>query len=163
MKFDEPAVDAGSSPANAVKNARLPDAFDTEIKLVGSIDSATAAVGDSVLAKLAQNIKSGHEIVVPKGAEISCRITILEKHGNNYVMRLEADSIEFEGGRADLKGRENKIAMIVQRNGRMFNPGAVLSPGPQVFPADHLQIPRGAAFILRSRLLKSKDNDSIRP
>jgi hypothetical protein len=78
-------------------------------------------------------------------------------------MSIEAGSIDFEGGRADLKGRENKVAIIIQRNGRLFNPAMVLNQGPQVFPTDHLQIPRGAGFILRSRLLKSKDNDSIRP
>ena len=164
MKFDEPAAEPESiPPPRTIKNANLPDAFEVEIKLVGPIDSSTAVVGDSVVAKLAQNIKSGREIVVPKGAEISCRITVLERHGSNYVMTLEAGSIDFEAGRADLNGRENKVAMIIQRNGRVFNPAIVLSQGPQVFPGDHLQIQRGAAFMLRSRLLKSKDNDSIRP
>jgi hypothetical protein len=160
MKFDEPAVVAAQP---AVRTTNLPESFDVEIRLEAQIDSLTATVGDSVPARLLQNIKSGREIVIPKGAQIFCRITILERHGNSYIMSLQPGSFEFEAGRADLTGRENKLAMITMRNGRMFNPATVINQGPQVFPTDHLQIPAGARFMMRSRLLKFKDNDSIRP
>jgi hypothetical protein len=141
----------------------LPSDFVVDISLLTTIDSETAAFGDSVRATIGQNIKLGHNVVVPKGAEISCRIALLQKRFNNYVMTLEASGIDFEGGHADLTGRDNKLAMIIQQNGRLFNPGAVFRQVPQVFPMDHLLLPRGSSFILRSRLLKSKDNDSIRP
>ena len=77
------------------------------------------------------------------------------------------------------------IGRVVTLNPRKANPncrsadqkgcfflGNAFAPSPlgqfgnssrQFFPTNHLQIPRGAGFMLRSRLLKSKDNDSIRP
>jgi hypothetical protein len=164
LKFDEPTVEpAAAAPPGAVTTANLPDSFEVEIKLVSPIDSSTAAVGDSVLATLGQNIKSGREIAIPKGAEVSCRIAVLEKIGNFYLLDLQASSIDFEGRHAGLQGRETKLVMMVFRNGRIINSNFGFRPGPQVFRTDHLQLPRGASFILRSRLLKSKDNDSIRP
>jgi len=164
LRFDEPTAEpAKIAQPRAVIAVNLPEEFEVEIKLNAAIDSATAAVGDSVRATIGQNIKLGRNVVVPKGAEISCRIALLQKRFNYYVMTLEASDIDFEGGHADLTGRENMVAMIIQRNGRLSNPGAVFRQVPQVFPMDHLQLPRGSSFILRSRLLKSRDNDSIRP
>jgi len=165
IKFDEPTVEpaANNIPRQAVTAVNLPAEFEVEIRLVDPIDSATAAIGDSVRATLRQNVKFGHDVVVPKGAEVSCRIAVLERSGHAYIMALEAGSIDFEGGHADLTGRQNKVVTSLQRNRRMFNPAFVYRQGPQVFPTDHLQISRGAGFVLFSRLLKSKDNDSIRP
>jgi hypothetical protein len=164
LKFEEPTVEpAAASPPGAVTTVNLPDSFETEIRLVGPMDSSTAAVGDLVRATIMQNIKSGRAIAIPKGAEVSCRIAVLEKRGIYYLLDLEANSIDFEGGHVDLQGRENTVAMLILHNGRIVNAAPVFHSGPQVVRTDHLQLPRGASFILRSRLLKSKDNDSIRP
>jgi len=164
LKFEEPTVEpAAAPPPRAVTTANLPDSFEVEMKLVSPIDSSTAAIGDSVRATIGQNIKSGRAIAIPKGAEVSCRIAVLEKRVNYYLMELQATSIDFEGGHVDLQGRETRVAMIVFHNGRMVNASPAFHPGPQIFRTDRLQLPRGTDFILRSRLLKSKDNDSIRP
>jgi hypothetical protein len=163
LKFEEPAVEPAAVAPQAVTAVHLPSDFEVELKLVTPIDSATAAVGDSVRATIGQNIKSGPVIAIPKGAEVSCRIAVLEKRVNYYLMDLQANSIDFEGGHVALQGRETRVAMIVFHNGRMVNASPAFHPGPQIFRTDRLQLPRGTAFILHSRLLKSKDNDSIRP
>jgi hypothetical protein len=161
LKFEEPTTESAAIAPRATVS--LPADFEVEIRLVTPIDSATAAIGDSVRATIGQNIKLGHNVVVSKGAEIACRIALLERRFNYYVMALEASAIDFEGGRADLTGRENSVAIMVPQNGRPSNAGAALRHLPQIFLTEHLQLPRGAGFMLRSRLLKSKDNDSIRP
>lgn len=163
LKFEEPSEPDAVAPQGAVARVSLPDLFEVEIRLLTPIDSATAAVGDSVRATVKQNIKSGHDVAVPKGAEVSCRIAVLEKRGGYYLMALKPSSIDFDGGHADLTGRENQVAMMVHQNGRFSNPNLIFRPGPQVLPMDRIQLAPGAGFILRSRLLKSKDNDSIRP
>jgi hypothetical protein len=164
LKFEEPTIEpAAVAPPHTVANVNLPGSFEVEMKLLSPIDSSTAAIGDSVRATLAQNIKSGRDIVVPKGAEVSCRIAVLEKGGSYYVLELQATSIDFESRHSDLHGRENKVTMIIFRNGRMVNTNSVSNSSAQIFRTDHLQLSRGTGFILRSRLLKSKDNDSIRP
>jgi pSer/pThr/pTyr-binding forkhead associated (FHA) protein len=144
-------------------NVNLPDSFEVEMKLVDPIDSSTAAIGDSIRAAMGQNIKAGRDIVVPKGAEVSCRIAVLERVGNYYVLELQATSIDFEGGHANLRGRENSVTMMIFRNGRMVNANSALRADPRIFQTDHLRLSRGTGFILRSLLLKFKDNDSIRP
>jgi hypothetical protein len=164
LKFEEPTGEpVAVVPQHTVANINLPDSFEVEMKLASPIDSSTAAIGDSVRATLAQNIKSGRDIVVPKGAEVSCRIAVLEKASNYYVLDLQAASIDFEGGNADLRGRETRVTMMTFHNGRIVSGISVFNAGPQIFRTDHLRLPRGAGFMLRSRLLKSKDNDSIRP
>jgi hypothetical protein len=164
LKFEEPAVEpAAVAQPRTVTNINLPDSFEVEMKLGSPIDSSTAAIGDSVRATLGQNIKSGRDIVVPKGAEVFCRIAVLEKGGNYYVLDLQVTSIDFEGGHGDLRGREARVTMMTFRNGRIVSGNSVFNAGPQIFRTDHLRLPRGAGFMLRSRLLKSKDNDSIRP
>jgi hypothetical protein len=163
LRFDEPSAPAAAAPQRAVTPVSLPDAFEVEIRLLTQIDSATAAVGDPVRAAVRQSIKLGRDVAVPKGAEVSCRIAVLEKRGTFYLMTLEPSSIDFDGGHADLTGRENKVVMMVQRNGYFTNPNSVFRRGPQVIPMDRIRLAPGAGFILRSRLLKSKDNDSIRP
>jgi hypothetical protein len=161
LKFEEPTGEpAATVPGAAVS---LPPDFEVEIRLVTPIDSATAAVGDTVRAAIQQNIKLGRNVVAPKGAEIACRIVLLERRFNYYVMALEAIAIDFEGGHADLTGRENRVAVMVPQNGRPFKAVPAARNLPQIFLTEHLQLPRGAGFMLRSRLLKSKDNDSIRP
>jgi hypothetical protein len=164
LKFEEPTVepDAVAQPRTGM-NVNLPDSFEVEMKLVDPIDSSTAAIGDSIRARMGQNIKAGRDIVVPKGAEVSCRIAVLERGANYYVLELQATSIDFEGGHADLRGRENRVTMMTFNNGRIVSGNSVFHSGPQIFRTDHLRLPRGAGFMLRSRLLKSKDNDSIRP
>jgi hypothetical protein len=134
LKFEEPIVEpAAVALPRAGMNVNLPGSFEVEMKLVDPIDSSTAAIGDPIRAVMGQNIKAGRDVVVPKGAEVSCRIAVLEKGGNYYALELQATSIDFEGGHADFRGRETKVTMMTFHNGRIVSGNSVFHTGPQIF------------------------------
>ena len=168
LSFGEPPPEGPAKQQIAA--IALPEDFSADITLETAIDSTSSAIGDPVKAILRQSIKAHRDVLVPKGAELSGRIARMERRGNYYLLDLAFTALDFEGGHADLAGRENEVSMLVSSH--TLQPGlgtrapeyAVTSSLASIsLQTDHLRLPRGARLSLRSRLVESKGNDSIRP
>jgi hypothetical protein len=150
IKFDM-AADESSSRAIAKPAAApiaLPDDFTVDFNLDSPIEWGVAAGGDPVHGTLRDNVHQGGRVAAPKGAGLSGRISHVAMRGDLYYVELVFTSIEFQGGRADLTGRRNGIAV---------------KDAPLIFTSSKFKLDRGARLTLHSRLLKSLRNDSTRP
>jgi hypothetical protein len=82
MKFDEPAPQASPAAAGETAPAQLPMPPGLQFKLLFTqpIDTAAAAAGDRIKAKLASAIRdpASKMVLVPEGAEVAARIVRLE-------------------------------------------------------------------------------------
>ena len=127
IKFNPPA------PGPTVA---LPAEFTVDVDLLSGIGSGTSAGGDPIEAVLRDDIKLNGATVVPKGAALSGRIARLTKNGASYLLEFHFTSISFEGGHADLSGRDNRVAVENwERTGQ----------GPQ------FSLPRGTHLTLHSQ------------
>jgi hypothetical protein len=167
LSFADPPPEAPSQAKPApVTEAKLPDEFAVEIAIQTPIDSASTAVGDAVQAVLKNAIKLDHKVTVPKGATLLGRIARLERAGEFYLLGIEFDSIEFADGHADLRKRGNTISLTQNPHDHQTASRPVLAAEPAVgqiaIRTTHLKLGRSTPLLLRSGLLKSESNDSIR-
>lgn len=78
----------------------LPAGLTLRVKLKSPIDSKSAVVGDALEAKIADDVHSQGDVLIPKGALLSGRIRRLEKRddGSQYfIVGIEFGDIEFPG------------------------------------------------------------------
>jgi hypothetical protein len=107
LKFgaDDEAAAGLSSPSPAAKQElKLPKNAEIALRLVGEIDTDTAAVGDPVRAELASAVKEKGRVVFAKGVEFSGRIIRLEHYQTCTVLGLMFEEVESETahGKLDL-------------------------------------------------------------
>jgi len=100
------AVLAEPVKPTAVKTeVTLPARLRVRIKLMSSIDSQSAIVGDPIQATIERDIGERGKMLVPKGALIAGRLRRVEKHGAEFfVVGIEFDDIEFPGHHARFSG-----------------------------------------------------------
>ena len=170
LSFADPPPDAPPPAPAPVAEAQLPEEFVADIALQAPIDSDSTAVGDAVRAVLKNPIKLDRKVTVPKGAILLGRVARLERAGEFYLLDIRFDSIEFENGHADLRKRENSVSWTPAPHELRLTDRSV---GVDVLAAEpalaqitvrttHLKLNRSTPLLLRSRLLKSESNDSIR-
>jgi len=80
----------------------LPAGLQFTLALTSAIETATAAAGDLITAKLTSPIKEGHnKILVPKGAVVSGRIVqierLYEKASQSLLLAVRPETIEIGG------------------------------------------------------------------
>jgi len=95
-------------PAPRVKPISLPPGVSLEVRLQTPIRSGHSATGDPVTALVAHDVRKDGEIVVPKGAVLTGRITRLEKRkglDDYYIVGLDFSSIEFDEGRGEFRAK----------------------------------------------------------
>ena len=83
----------------------LPLEFRVEASLETPLDGEETAIGDPVSVRLKDPVKRSGRIVAPKGAVIQGRVTRAEHKGDTFLLRLSFESIDFDTGHADLRGR----------------------------------------------------------
>ncbi len=106
LSFGEPA--AAPAAAQPVRTVALPAGMRVEMRLETPILEGASAVGDTVSALLAQPVRKGKEVLLPKGARLSGRITRIEPRqrvAERYtVVGLTLDTGEAEGVRCQFRG-----------------------------------------------------------
>jgi hypothetical protein len=82
LVFDDPIPTAAAAPAAPAAQAALPLGLPVTLALAAPIDSATAAAGDPVDAKVVQPVRrpGSGEILIPAGALVHGRLTRVEHH-----------------------------------------------------------------------------------
>jgi hypothetical protein len=163
LSFGDVLASAPEAAAGGTKNAELPKEFEGDFRLETPIDPASSAVGDLIRGKLLGEIKTGRQVLVPKGAELRGRITRLERSEDRYFLDLVATSIDFGGARYDLAGRDNSISFQISTKALRAVLGSytvdapfTTTPVPATIPGGAFQLPAGSRMTLRSRLLQSE-------
>lgn len=156
---------AGAAAAATPAGADLPDEINVELMLETAVDSDTASVGDPLVARLQQTIKRKKDVVVPKGAPVYGRISVLEVVDGFRIVDFAFSYFEADGKRIGLFGRSNMLE-VDDRNTRgdkvLANPKMgpmsgknvttefLRAPTPLQFNTRRARVPRGFKLYLRS-------------
>lgn len=100
---DEPHAEPAAQPV--IREVVLPAETTLELVLSSEVSLAASAVGDAVEARLHRDVKSGREVLAPKGATARGRILRLDRTSEFTVLELRFTDLEWPGGRARIHGR----------------------------------------------------------
>ena len=106
LSFNKPTP--VESPASAVTELQIPAGLEVSVRMAQTIDSKTAAVGDSIRATIDAPVRSRGAELIPKGALLLGRIRRLERQSEPhpyYLVGLEFTDIEFTGHHARFTGQ----------------------------------------------------------
>jgi hypothetical protein len=169
LSFAEPSPDvAAPAPAPQGQPIRLAPGLTVEVRLQTPIQSGRSATGDPVTALVGRDVKNHGEIVAPKGAVLTGRITRLEKRKgaqDYYIVGLDFSTIEFDN-------RSGEFRASLQDSGLAQNSRGGPGRGParrQMMDADipdadpkggsvfvvrssHVSLPRGHSMLWRTQL-----------
>jgi hypothetical protein len=162
ISFGDPAAAAKemSKPAQVIE---LPAGLILEADLETPISSESAAVGDPVTAVVHRPSKQHGVVMIPKGALLRGRITLLRRQNAvrpSYVLGMDFDEVEFPGAVAKV---HTVLDQIVSVNGSITMPGAnrfgTRAQYPELDPAlgsvvfvkgDSFKLARGLGMIWRT-------------
>jgi hypothetical protein len=169
LSFAEPSPDvAAPAPAPQSKPIRLPPGVTIDVRLQTPIQSGRSATGDLVTALVGRDVKNHGEVVAPKGAVLTGRITRLEKRQGEqeyYIVGLDFSTIEFDNRSGEFRAslqdpglaqnsrggprREPARQQIMDDDIRDANPkaGSVF-----VVRSSHVSLPRGHSMLWRTQL-----------
>jgi hypothetical protein len=169
LSFVEASPDiAAPAPSPQVKPIRLPPGLTLEVRLQTSIQSDRSATGDLVKALVSRDVKKDGEIVAPKGAMLTGRITRLEKRKGEqdyYIVGLDFSTIEFDNRTGEFRARlqDSGLAQTSRSFGRgqgaarrqMIDddiPDATPATGSIfVVRSSHVSLPRGHSMLWRTQ------------
>jgi hypothetical protein len=111
LSFTDPAPETANPVA--VKVIDLPPGLMLEVSLDTPITSESSAVGDPIIAVVQKAAKSNGAVIVPKGAVLHGRITLLRRQNierGAYVVGLDFSDFEFPGAKGTLHVELDQIA-----------------------------------------------------
>jgi hypothetical protein len=147
---------SGSAPAGGpqVRGVDLPAGLLLPIELETPIDSETAAVGDALRARVVEDVRYQGNLLAPRGAAVTGRISKLERTSapERVVLGMEFDAIEWETGRAAFQA---ELVDIDGKSAGANRPIAMESgiPGVAVFRIDGAQFRIAPGFHMAWRTL----------
>ena len=115
LSFDPAPAGAGSDNlASASRPLRIPPGLPFRVALTQGIDTANAAAGDSIRAKLTTPIKKDSKVLVPAGTPIVGRITRME-----YFYADSSVALNITLGTVNLEGASMPLSAVPD-TGRRF-------------------------------------------
>jgi len=159
LSFDDPNLTAAKQAATAgvgpQGEIQLPREFRAEASLETPLDAEETAVGDPVSVRLKDPLKRDGMIVAPKGGVIHGRVVRAEHKGDTYLLRLSFESLDFDSGRADLRGHTIRctVADAMAPNSRFRGE---TEEDTMVFASSGLKFPRGFQFSLQGEAAKTE-------
>jgi hypothetical protein len=121
--FDDapPAANAASAAVRAPQGA-LPIGLPVTLELTIPIDTATAAAGDLVTAKVVQPVRraGSASTLIPAGAVVHGRLTRMERHLTPepyFLVAMSFNRLDSEGGRHRFAARLEPSAELARRLG----------------------------------------------
>jgi hypothetical protein len=81
----------------------LPGGLTVKMELESGFDSATAAIGDPVRARVVENVRRGGKPILPKGAIVTGRIRSMEREARagGFLLGIELTGVRWENNRAE--------------------------------------------------------------
>lgn len=109
LTFDDAPADSVAAASATLEEISLPADLILELRLDSEIDTQTAAVGDQLRARLANDVKHKGHVLVAKGATVTGRVTRLEKHSDYTELGLEFVEAGSAGVRARFEGKLDRL------------------------------------------------------
>jgi len=102
IRFDAPPPSLPEVPKPQVREVDLPAGLLVPMELDTVIDSKTAMVGDTLRARVVQEVRYKGALVVPRSAAVAGHIRRLERGSSSapFAVGIEFSEIEWEGARA---------------------------------------------------------------
>jgi hypothetical protein len=176
LSFVESSPDvAVPAPTLQVKPIQLPAGLTVEVRLQTPIQSGRSATGDLVTALVGRDVKKDGEIVAPKGALLTGRITRLEtrKGDQDYcIVGLDFSTIEFDNRRGEFRARLQHSGLVQNSRGgpgrgqeaarRQMMDDDILDAHPAtgsvfVVHGSHVSLPRGHSMLWRTQLWRAPE------
>jgi len=176
LSFVESSPDvAAPAPTPQVNPIQLPAGLTVEVRLQTPIQSGRSATGDLVTALVGRDVKKDGQIVAPKGALLTGRITRLEtrKGEQDYcIVGLDFSTIEFDNRRGEFRAMLQHSGLV--QNSRV-GPGRaqeaarrqtmdddILDAHPAigsvfVVHSSHVSLPRGHSMLWRTQLWRAPE------
>jgi hypothetical protein len=151
ITFDEaPASKPDTAPA-ITREFDIPKGLEIELGLTEEIDVRKVAIGDPVHARVLHDVKRNGEILIPKGATATGRVTRMERHDAYAMIGMAFPEIEAPGIRARMKGSLDRTLGVNPVRSRAPH-GTAIQPGEGVFPVNETQLhlPKGCIIVWRT-------------
>jgi hypothetical protein len=116
IRFDAPGDSLPEAAKPQVRQVDLPAGLVISVELDTAIDSKTAAVGDTLHARVLQEVRYNGDLAVPRGAALTGHVRKLDRGSSNtpFAVGIEFSEIEWEGVRgafhAELADLDRKSA-----------------------------------------------------
>lgn len=118
--LDEPPEESAVTETTETREIELPSGIEFQVALL-SIDLSQAAVGDVIEAPLRSDLKSGKQVIVPKGAIARGRIVRLDRFPSQTELRVKINEIAWPGTQARLREPVLGDLVIPGKNVRKSN------------------------------------------
>jgi len=132
ISFDTESKNA-EARSRTLQNMAVPSKLLLLLQLDNPIDSATAAQGDLVRAKLERDVRTDDGVLIPRGALVTGRIRRMEKFDQphpHWVFGVELTAIDFDSKIGEIAGTLEHIDPIHGSDVRLIsNLGAEAMPG----------------------------------
>jgi hypothetical protein len=105
ISFADPVTAHSAAESTAARQFDLPAGLDLELVTTKDLNIDNGAIGDPVYARVPHDVKQHGQIVVPKGATATGRVTRIERYDNFSVLGVEFSEIEAPGIVGRMKGK----------------------------------------------------------
>jgi hypothetical protein len=104
ISFDAPPATLPEAPKPQVREVNLPAGLLIPVELDAAIDSKTASVGDTLHARVVEEVRLNRDLAVPRGAAVTGHIRKLDRGSARapFAVGIEFSDLEWEGARAAL-------------------------------------------------------------
>jgi hypothetical protein len=103
LSFDEPAPDVAVKETTPPQEVTLPGNMPLVLRLLDPIDVSTAAVGDTLRAELAVDIKVNGRVLFAQGAVAAGRISQMQSQNNSTTLGIVFLDLESPSAHAKLE------------------------------------------------------------
>ena len=130
INFDSPGPTPDASHAEPGR-MDIPSGLKIKLELETGFDAATAAIGDSVRARVVEDVRRSGKPILPKGAIATGRIRIMERQARagGFFLGIELTGMRWENSRAEFHAdllEANTGAQIKQMRGPQTGSGNVV-------------------------------------
>jgi len=106
IRFDAPPATLPEVAKPQVREVNLPAGLLVPVELETAIDSKTASVGDTLHARVVEEVRYEGELAVPRGAAIVGHLRRLDRGSSSvpFTVGIEFSEVAWEGSRANFFG-----------------------------------------------------------
>jgi hypothetical protein len=153
LSFDDPGP-VGPAVKVAEPELKLPPNLELTLRLAKEIDLDKAGIGDSVRAVVDTDVKLKKQIVLPKGAIATGRISRMERHPDFIVVGFVFSDVEAGSAHTQLDLIFERLGATVTPETRFRNVGlnapARADEALVILPAGRKRLSQGILMVWRT-------------
>ncbi len=155
LTFDEAPADSVTPSPARVEDISLSADLVLDLRLDVEIDTETAAVGDQLRARLANDVKQKGRVLIAKGATVTGRVTRLDKHSDFTELGVEFVEAASAGVRAHFRGKLDSLPQGWFLASTLTHRHAAVRPAETgesilILKGGHVRVSRGTPIFWRT-------------